>query len=228
MSPERNHMLVCQGLGESIRSTVNQGEIISAGTGKGRIETDQTPRFREILVPKGDKEKKLALCIPCFKGGSLSTANLIFRHWQVCQPKSPIHRRFRSFCKMKFYPVYQDEYVKKRRGNEMATPARAAGMSGVSVEEEQLMRGEPSAQRSGLTSVPAQLQRDHLIRRLIFNIQNHYIFPGVFFTCCFLSGAVLFQILECRQLYAIVRKSLRVKICFLLKYSLSAIAWRCE
>lgn len=40
----------------------------------------------------------------------------------------------------------------------MATPARAAGMSGVTVEEEQL--GDPSAQRrSGLTSLPAQLQR---------------------------------------------------------------------
>lgn len=94
---------------------------------------------------------------------------------------------------MKFYPVYQDEYVKKSRGNEMATPARAAGMSGVTVEEEQLMRGEPSAQRSGLNSLPAQLQSDHLIQRIIFSIQNHYMFPGTFLTCCFLSGAVLCQ-----------------------------------
>lgn len=71
----------------------------------------------------------------------------------------------------------------------MATPA---GASGVSVEEE-LMRGEPSAWRSGLTSLPAQLQSDHLIQRLIFNIQTHYVFPGIFFTFCFLSGAVLCQ-----------------------------------
>lgn len=36
----------------------------------------------------------------------------------------------------------------------MATPARAAGMSGVTVVGEQLMTGEPSAHRSGLTSFP--------------------------------------------------------------------------
>lgn len=73
-----------------------------------------------------------------------------------------------------------------------AAPAR------VTVEEEQLMRGESSAQRrSGLTSLPAQLQSGRLIQRLVFSIQNHYTFPGTFLTYCFLSGAVLCQTRSC-------------------------------
>lgn len=53
---------------ESIRSTISYREIISARTGKGKIETDQTPHFKQILVLNADKENRLGLCIPCLKG----------------------------------------------------------------------------------------------------------------------------------------------------------------
>lgn len=43
--------------------------------------------------------------------------------------------RYRSFCKMKFHPVCQDEWVKSR-GNARAAPVTAAGVSGGSVKGE--------------------------------------------------------------------------------------------
>lgn len=42
---------------------------------------------------------------------------------------------------MKFHPVYQDEWVKSR-SSVRAAPVTAAGVSGASSKEEQLMRGE--------------------------------------------------------------------------------------
>lgn len=110
-------------------------------TEKGLIKIGRAPCFKQILVSETDKENRLVLCIPWFKEVSPSTINFISSHWQVCWAKSPNHQRHRRFCKMKFHPVYQDEWVKSR-SSVRAAPVTAAGVSCASSKEDQLMRGE--------------------------------------------------------------------------------------